>query len=130
MRYAYLAVLSPESDGRFSIWFPDLKGCATSGENVADAIDSARDALGLWLDSTQRHGNPIPQASANIDIEDEQTIAWVDIDLDVYRESLGEKAVKKNLTIPTWMDTAATAAGLNFSQVLQESIMERLHVNK
>lgn len=130
MRYAYPAILSQETDGRYSIWFPDLRGCASSGENIADAIDSARDALGLWLDSTQRHGNPIPKASEDLKAEGGQGLSWIDVDLDAYRASLNEKAVKKTLTIPAWMDAAATEAGLNFSQVLQESIMERLQVNR
>ena len=44
------------------------------------------------------------------------------LDMDSYAEKYGEKAVRKNLTIPAWLNTFAEKNHINFSQVLQDSL--------
>lgn len=132
MTYVYPATIQHEDDGRYSIWFDDLPGCATSGETLAEAIMMARDAMGGWLDSAMAHGDTIPGASrtGDISVEAGQEVALVDVDLDAYRRDNDQRAVKKTLSIPAWLNTRAERAGINFSQELQERLKEKLVSNQ
>ncbi len=51
------------------------------------------------------------------------------LDIDAYAEKYGSKAVRKNCTIPAWLNTAAEKAHINFSQVLQTALQEQLHLS-
>ena len=130
MIYVYPATLQLEDDGRYSIWFEDLPGCATSGATLAEAIMMARDAMGGWLDCAIANGDAIPPPSVTGDIlvEHGQDVALIDMDLEAYRRENDQRAIKKTLTIPAWLNTRAERAGVNFSQVLQEALSSRLGV--
>ena len=130
MVYVYPATIQHEEDGRYSIWFEDLPGCATSGETLADAIMMARDAMGGWLDCAMAHGDEIrtPSNLNDIALESGQMITLVDMDLEAYRRDNDQRAVKKTLTIPAWLNTRAERAGVNFSQVLQEALSLKLDI--
>ena len=130
MIYAYPAVLSPESDGRFSIWFPDLPGCATSGESKSDAIIKARDALGIWLSCAIDKAHTLPAPSDEVQVERGQMMTLVDIDFAAYRRFVDTKTVRKNVSLPAWQANMAEEAGLSLSQVLQEALIDRLGVSK
>lgn len=128
MVYVYPATIQQEDDGRYSVWFEDLPGCATSGETLASVIVMARDALGGWLDCAISCGDDIPTASNlhALSAEENQSIALIDVDLEAYRKENDRRAIKKTLTIPAWLNTRAERAGVNFSQVLQEALVQRL----
>ena len=81
MTYIYPATIQHEEDGRYSIWFEDLDGCATSGETLAEAILMARDAMGGWLDHMLALGHEIPNPSnaGDVPVEDGQTVTLVDM---------------------------------------------------
>jgi len=128
MIYVYPAIIQHEEDGRYSIWFEDLPGCATSGKTLAEAFMMARDAMGGWIDSmmTLGHEIPNPRDIGNVPTEDGQVVTLIDMDLDAYRRENDQRAVKKTLTIPAWINTRAERAGVNFSQVLQEALSVKL----
>ena len=130
MVYVYPATIQKEDDGRYSIWFEDLPGCATSGETLAEAIEMARDAMGGWFDSALAHGDEIdaPRAVNEVPLEDGQVVTLVDMDLEAYRRNNDTRAVRKTLTIPAWLNTRAEKASINFSQVLQSALKEELGV--
>ena len=90
----------------------------------------AEEAACGWLVGEVDNGKDIPQATSREDLEDVQDgfINMLLLDLDDYRRKRGDKAVKKTLTIPEWLNTRATEAGINFSQVLQEALKERLNI--
>ncbi|MBR1530242.1 MAG: toxin-antitoxin system, antitoxin component, HicB domain protein [Oscillospiraceae bacterium] len=46
-----------------------------------------------------------------------------------YRKFFDKKAVKKTLTIPNWLNIMAERAGVNFSAVLQEALLEKLNIH-
>ena len=128
-KYVYPAIFAPESEG-YSVTFPDLSGCFTQGEDMADALEAAADALCLVLYDMEESGKEIPAAS---DIKAIQTeggafVSLVSCDTLEYRRYYDNKAVKKTLTIPAWLNTMAERAGLNFSQVLQNGLKNELHV--
>jgi len=132
MVYVYPATIQKENDGRFSVWFDDLPGCATSGATLADAVAMARDAMGGWLDCAQSNGDAIPQASniRAIRAVNGQEVALVDVDLDAYRRENDQRAIKKTLTLPAWLNFRAERAGVNFSRILQDALCSVLDVSQ
>lgn len=124
MKTAYPAIVHPDADG---IWveFPDLEGCYSDGETVADAISNAQDALGAYLCSLTERGMS-PAAPSDIrDIEPEEGVVSVIVtDPDRYRKDT--RAVKKTLSIPAWLNDEAIRHNINFSSVLQEALKIQL----
>lgn len=130
--YVYPAVFTACDEGGYAIQFPDLPGTNSQGADMSEGMSMARDALIMWLDMLVDDGRPIPEASRPQDIHcaGNQFVTLVDADLDAYRRRKDSRAVKKTLTIPSWMNTMAEEAGLSCSQVLQDALRERLGVSK
>lgn len=129
-KYAYPAVFTPESGGGYSVYFPDIEGCYTQGSNMADAIFMAEDALELILYEYEESGKEIPQASKSeeIKVQNGEVISYVSADTMKYRKIFNNKAVKKTLSIPEWMNEAAIKENINFSQVLQDALKQKLNI--
>lgn len=127
-KYAYPAIFTPEESGGYSIVFPDLEGCYTCGDSLEDGIEMAEDALALILYGYEKDGReiPAPSAPASFSLSGNDFVNYVACDTMEYRKMYNNKAVKKTLTIPEWLNEAASAMGLNFSQVLQEALMQKL----
>ena len=109
MKYAYPAIFTPEEDGGYSVRFPDLEGCFTCGDTMADAIFMAEDALALVLYGYE-HDNrtiPVPSPATTISLENNEFINTVACDTLEYRKRFHSKSVKKTLTIPEWLNEAA-----------------------
>lgn len=125
-KYVYPAIFTPEEDGGYSINFPDLEGCYTCGDNLADGMEMARDVLALVLYGYEKEGKVIPKPSnlSEVSITDKNFVNYVVCDTLVYRKMYNNRAVKKTLTIPEWLNEEAMALGINFSQVLQTALME------
>lgn len=127
-KYAYPAIFTPEKDGGFSIKFPDLEGCYTCGDDMADGLMMAKDVLALVLYGYEKDSRkiPVPSKGAHIPLSEGEFINFVACDTLEYRKMFNNKAVRKTLTIPEWLNEAATAMGLNFSQVLQEALLSKI----
>ncbi len=127
-KYVYPAIFHHEEDGGFSIFFPDIPGCFSQGDDIADGIFMANDALALSLYSMEKDGKTIPPSTPlnKIEVEDDDFVTYISADTLEYQKKFNSKAVKKTLSIPEWMNEAAVAANLNFSQLLQDAIKERL----
>jgi len=130
MKYAYTAVFTLEANGLYSVNFPDLQGCYTSGDDMPDAVKMAQDVLNLTLYDLEQDAKPIPKASRpqDINIDGEQFTSVIVVDTDVYRRFYENRSVKKTLTIPAWLNDLAEKEGINFSHVLQGALKEKLHV--
>lgn len=129
-KYVYPAIFTPEENGGYSVLFPDLEGCYTCGDNLEDSLEMASDALALVLYGYEKERRPIPAPSAREDIviKDNEFINYVSCDTMAYRKRYNNKAVKKTLTIPEWLNEEATALGINFSQVLQDALKKQLNI--
>lgn len=127
-KYAYPAIFTPEEGGSFSIVFPDLESCYTCGDSLSDGIEMAEDALALVLYGYEKDGREIPSPSdpAALSLSANEFVNWIACDTLKYRKMYNNKAVKKTLTIPEWLNESATNMGLNFSQVLQDALMEKV----
>lgn len=129
-KYAYPAVFTQEDDGSFSIDFPDLEGCHTCGDSLEDGLEMAEDALALVLYGYEKDGRTIPAPSSPnaFALSGKEFVNYVACDTMTYRKMYNNKAVKKTLTIPEWLNEAASSRGLNFSQVLQEALLQKLEI--
>lgn len=127
-KYVYPAIFEPEEEGGYSVFFPDLEGCYTCGDDLQDAIVMAEDALAFYLYDEESAGNKIPAASEakKIKVEGNGFVNYIACDTIEYAKMHNNKAIKKTLTIPEWLNEAAIKAGINFSQVLQEALMEKV----
>jgi len=87
MKYAYAAVFTPEENGAFSVRFPDLPGCYTSGDDMPDAVTMAQDVLCLWLYDMEQAKKPIPPASNPSDIKakSKEVTSIVAVNTETYR---------------------------------------------
>ena len=116
-----------EEQEAYTVVVPDLPGCVTQGGSLIGAISKAVDAASGWILDEMEDGNPIPPASNVEDVQaDERPGGFVNLivlDMDAYAEKYGDKAVRKNLTIPAWLNTYAEANNINFSRVLQDALV-------
>lgn len=139
MLSAYPACFFKEKSG-YSVIFPDLNDLATCGDTLDEALTMAVDCLAGYLYACQNDGETIPPPSAiekinpnamAKELETEFTEVFVNIvtvDVAEYAKTHFEKSIKKTLTIPTWLNKAALEKDINFSQVLQEALKEKLRV--
>lgn len=124
----YPAIFHVAEEGGFWITFPDLPECMTQGDNMKEAYELAADALGLALTSREQEKQEIPTPSdiQKITVSDNEYCVVVEFDMLAYRKRTDSKAVKKTLTIPRWLNEEATALGVNFSQVLQDALIQKI----
>ena len=129
-KYVYPAVFTQEDKGMFSVNFPDLEGCYTCGENLSEAMYMAEDVLAFTLYDYERNQTPIPEPSAmnSIAHADNEFVNMIYCDTLSYQKRNSNKAIKKTLSIPEWLNEAATAANVNFSQVLQDALKAKLNL--
>lgn len=129
-KYTYPAVFTTEKDGGYSVVFPDIPGCYSCGDTLADAIYMAEDALAFTLYGYEQEKRAIPTPSnpSDLVVNKNEFVNYVACDTLVYRKRHNNRAVKKTLTIPEWLNERAVEMGLNFSQVLQEALMQRIEM--
>ena len=129
-KYIYPALFTPEDNGSYSVNFPDIDGCFTCGDNLEDALFMANDALSLVLMDLEDRKEEIPEPSNinELKTSGNSFVSLVQCNTTQYRKLLRNKAVKKTLSIPEWLNEAAMAAGINFSQVLQDALKEKIGI--
>lgn len=142
MRVAY-PVIFTEMKTNILIEVPDLKIYTEANEEgkkkatMAEAIMMARDAIGIHCISVEDSDLEIPTASllTQVDIskgvfatEGNSLISLVDVDLLTYRKMLDNKSVRRNVTLPNWLNREAEKAQINVSKVLQEALMATLNI--
>lgn len=129
-RYVYPAVLTYEDGYEIAVTFPDLPGCATSGETDNEALMMAKEALGLHLWGMENDGDELPAPSSIRDIELEagEIVALVEVYMPSIRLSQENRSVNRTVTLPAWLNAQAMERGVNFSQVLQDAL--RAEINR
>lgn len=125
MYFTYPALFDPDEVQGYTVTFPDLPGCITEGDTIDEAYKNAVEALALYLEPDD--DNPqFPKASDISELQKEAsrpsfyTLVRADVDT--------RTSVRKNLTIPSWLNRKAEQANINFSQTLQEALKEKLNV--
>ena len=137
MKRAYPTFIA-ECGTDYLVYVPDMD-IFTEGQDLEDAIEMARDAIELKCVSMEDDGTeiPLPSEINDLDVnngifaeEDATVISFVDIDSGEYRRKIDTKTVRKNVTIPGWLNYEAEHAGINVSRVLQEALMKVLNVQR
>ena len=130
MKYVYPACFYPEENGQFSVIFPDLGDIATYGNDLEDAISMATDLLCTWVLECKKDKELLPEPSGIHAVKIDDVNGFVNLivaDIEAYTAK-NNKSIKKTLTIPAWLNDIAEKEGVNFSQVLQSALKEKLHV--
>lgn len=128
MKYVYPAIFTALPSGEYDVRIPDLPGCITCGQDLADAIEMAEDATAMWLCDAEDNKENIPTPSEELSVEDPQFVSFIVADTDAYRKENDNRAVKKTLTIPSWLNFKAEKANINFSQTLQKALIKELNI--
>lgn len=139
MLSAYPACFFKEESG-YSVVFPDLNDLSTCGETLDESLRMAVDCLSGYLYWLKKDGEAAPAPSsvdairladvaAELEVSmDGAFVNIITVDVEEYAKTHFEKAVKKTLTIPAWLNTAALEQNINFSQVLQDALKAQLHM--
>ena len=127
MKYVYPAILYPDDD-KIGVTVPDLPGCHTYGDDVPDALFMAKDAVEMWLWHAENSATPIPPASKALPVKPSETLTLIAADTDEYRQANDTRAVKKTLSIPSWLNHQAEKANAPFSQILQQGLKAYLRI--
>ncbi len=137
MMSIYPACFFKEEDG-YAVVFPDLNYLATSGKSEGEAMAKAVECLAGYLYTSQNDGEQVPEPTAVGDVSIDEVARELQIDVDYsfvnmvsvnvaeYAKMHFEKSVRKTLTIPAWLNEAALAKGINFSQTLRDALIEKV----
>lgn len=125
MKYIYTALFTPIEDGSgYYAKVPDLPGCITTGNSLSDAIDQITDAMSAWLVVAEDKGEPIapPSPQEKLSVDAGTICSLISADTIEYRAQTDTRAVRKNVSLPSWMVRLADKRGINCSQVLQDAL--------
>lgn len=126
MKTLYPVVFTKETDG-YSAEVPDLSGCFSDGSTFAETYKNIQNAIGLYLEDMTEY--PKSSAPETIKINSQgQFMCVVEFDDLEYKKQNSTRSVKKNLTIPEWLNNEAEKHHINFSSVLQEALKTQLHI--
>ena len=131
-KYVYPAVLyTEEKHNGYGVYFPDLERAHTCGDCLADALEMARDILAITLCDLENEKQPIPTPTpmGELQLKQNEAAYMVSADTLEYNKRWNDKAVKKTLSIPGWLNTAAESKGINFSHVLQKALKKELELD-
>ncbi len=126
----YLAVFEPSTNGSYSIYFPDLPGCTSLGDNLEEASRMAAKAASLHVYSMECDGEAIPEPSVNLSKEDTEgnVIMPITIHPDLFRMKKDNERVKTNITLPAWLKRMAEEQKVNYSRLLETALMDYLQI--
>ena len=106
----------------YNLDFIDLKECACTGNTIQEVCSIAQRNLISVLRANSKLPKPTLDFS-NIQISHGQLIVLISADTSIFRDT---RAVKKTLTIPSWLNDLAIERKINFSQVLQNALKAEL----
>jgi predicted RNase H-like HicB family nuclease len=122
MEYVYPAVFHANDDGSYTITYPDLPGCISEGKSLGNALYMAQEALKQWIEylAEKKQDIPLPSAADNIETAGGEFVNFI------RAEVKDEKAVRRTISLPKWMDEKVSETGLSLSRVLQDALTEKL----
>lgn len=128
-RYFYPAVFTYEDGQEIAVVFPDLD-VATSGIDDHDALISARECLGITMFGIEEDGEeiPVPSKLKDVQTEENERVVLIDVYMPSVRMANINRSVNRTVTLPAWLNAAAAERNMNFSQVLQDALKEKLQM--
>ncbi|ADQ39774.1 Uncharacterized protein family UPF0150 [Caldicellulosiruptor acetigenus I77R1B] len=131
-KYIFPAIFEPGENGGYCVYFPDLPGCITEGKTLEEALYMAKDALELHLYGLEEDNEEIPEPTPpeKLDVPKGAFVVPIVVYMPPVREEMANKSVNKTVTLPRWLNKAAEEAHINFSQVLQQALKEKLGIKE
>ena len=124
--YIYPAIFYKDENG-YSVVFYDIE-LATMGDTLEEALIMAEEALTGRISLLLKDGETLPNPTAIEDIEKPKDAEFITLVKTDRKYLAQEKSVRKNLTIPAWLNIQAEKAGVNFSKTLQDALCEKLNL--
>lgn len=121
----YPAIFEKENN-EYNVTFPDVPEAITCGESIEQAVEMAQSALGLALYETNNF--PEPSNPKQIKVDNNSFISMITLDIAEYRRQNHSKTVRKNTSIPEWLNIIAEKEHVNFSQTLTEALKQKLSI--
>lgn len=129
MKYYYKALFEKEAEGGFTVTFPDVEETVTYGETLEEAVEMAKECLGMCLETRMEEGTGVPKVTGDdISCPENCFMMLIELDMIEYNKKYNKKLIRKNVTIPAWLNDLAEASNVNFSNVLQNALMKQLNI--
>lgn len=128
MKLVYEAIFTPFENGDgYTVEVPDLPGCITEGDSLAEAIEMGQDAASGWILTELEEGHDFPKPSdlSSVSVPTGAFTNYLVLDIDAYSERYSSKSIRKNITIPAWLNTYGEKNNVNFSKVLTEALLKQ-----
>jgi predicted RNase H-like HicB family nuclease len=128
-KLTYLAVFETDENPGISVYFPDVPGCVSCGDNFDHALRMAKKALSLHIYGMDKDGESLPDRTDNIpETRARDMVVPISVYPDIIKDEMNNRREKTTVTIPRWLKEAAEAEGLNYSQLLETAIKETLEL--
>lgn len=120
--YIYPAIFHANDDGSYTITYPDLPGCISEGKSLGNAMHMAQSALAQWMEylSDKKLEIPSPSDFKSIKTSDEEFVNLICADVK------DNRAVKRTVSIPKWMDEKVSEMGISLSRILQDALKDKI----
>jgi predicted RNase H-like HicB family nuclease len=129
MKNSYPIILMPDKFG-YIVYIPDFN-INSEGDTLTEAIEMARDAIGIIGIDMEDNDESLPSPTAISKVKTDSAadiVTLVDVDFAEYRRKNDMRTVKKNCTIPSWLNFEAEKAGVNFSAILTAALKSELNI--
>ena len=125
-KLTYYAVFEPSTNGSYGVYFPDFPGCVSMGDNFSHAERMAFEALSLHIYGMEQDGDALPRVTLPPfdDMPPNAIVMPVTVFPDIVKNEFDNKAVKTNITLPSWLKDWAGTQGINLSQTLQTALKQ------
>ena len=128
-KLTYLAVFETDEKPGICVYFPDVPGCVSGGNDFDHALQMAKEALSLHIYGMEKDGDALPERTDRIPgIGPGDMVVPVTVYPDIVRDEINSRREKTTVTIPHWLKSAAEAEGLNYSRLLETAIKETLGI--
>jgi predicted RNase H-like HicB family nuclease len=128
-KLTYLAVFETGENPGISVYFPDVPGCVSCGDDFDHALQMAKEALSLHIYGMEKDGEALPKRTDKIPKMDAgDMVVPVTIYPDIVKDEINNRREKTTVTIPHWLKSAAETEGLNYSRLLETAIKETLGI--
>ena len=128
----YPALLSFDIPGDVGIVFPDFPGCTGQCKTNADIVAYAQDTLIFHLSGMIDDNEEIPAPTLlnDVHVGENEAVMPIRIYMPQFFENLNNKAENRTVTLPYWLNKAGKEANINFSQTLQDALMQKLGIHR
>jgi predicted RNase H-like HicB family nuclease len=129
-KLTYLAVLESNDGKGYGVFFPDIPGCVSYGDNFDQAVKMGKEALELHIYGMEKDGEPAPERTDMIpELARGDLVVPVSIYPDLVKEALDNRREKTTITLPRWLKSLAEQEGINYSKLLENALKDSLGIS-